>query len=999
MLEQVRNGSGSGFWRSLFPYLLAILLLLLLLAIVHAISVTETAWRTRQREGLLARDAAAQVQGFRHSHTFAAQVQDMSRTLRARLARHLRRSLDRTGVADLRFQRDRFVHLVRQSVPERFRPPGSVLYLFSFDATGRPVCESGPGLTTRKGRFMAGLFGQISRLESLGKSERESAEKACQSVFGGGCPLLVLAEVGKGRPVSCRFEERGGFVLWDTLAVRGRVVGGYFLILPGHVIRTARPLLAALDRMAAQSRLRGVPFLVGMDGIGQPIRVFLPTGVPSRGVRQKIRQWVMPGRRERDIPLATLTRWGDWYLFRDVLKVGSGYEFWVAYPAPSSGRTGSRHRAFLPLAFLTGGLAALILAHLLVFGAPPFISLRLWLPLAIILMGGVPLVVLYDVGIMQIQISRMRETRSLLDGAVSRLEEIDAGHTAIFAQFTAAARRMITDPGWRQMVLGETPALLRRAGERGLEMLAQAGLRARALSILPPVGEAVILSDPKVRLRSVGAMREGFMRSIRDACLSSLGLALPGETGDPVLAAIGRWMSTLGIFMESRDKREEVLFGMIHQGSLAAAVGPPELHFHDILYERGRIHSFVSLIVGADPVLEGRMRHLADHFNASVGPFHWLGVLRRERGELIPVAPHPREKFWRTGFGRTLRRFLVRAAHRESLQVGRIGSHLYVADVCKSTPNLLLGVHVPLQEVEDRAAESLFRLRCLTVLLALFIGLTGTALARFFLVPLEQVQHGLALVGAGDLAIRVRLARDDELGRLTASFDEMIDGLRKRQDLGQFVSGTLEERVSTSAPAGLAEPLTRTGAILVSDVRGFTTMSERHPPEEVVAMLNQHLEEMVEEIRRQGGMIEKFIGDAIVAAFYDAPGGERGLVGALRAATGMRRRHDALQASRRETGWFTYEMGIGIAEGTILSGTVFSAGRLEHVVLGRVRAAAEAMESLSKRGNRTRVVLSPEAARLAQEALPGIDLHPIGFDEGWELGTLRVLAGSPEVSA
>ncbi|NLI77594.1 MAG: adenylate/guanylate cyclase domain-containing protein [Candidatus Riflebacteria bacterium] len=238
------------------------------------------------------------------------------------------------------------------------------------------------------------------------------------------------------------------------------------------------------------------------------------------------------------------------------------------------------------------------------------------------------------------------------------------------------------------------------------------------------------------------------------------------------------------------------------------------------------------------------------------------------------------------------------------------------------------------------------------------------------------MQSVLAGVAAGNLETELRSARADELGELAGQLDEMIRGLRRRRDLARFVSGTLDARVRQEAAGDGLGPRVDAGVVLVSDLRGFTSMSETHPPEEIVALLNSHIEAMTGPIHAEGGRIEQFIGDAIVALFT-GPGPREGRPGgdgsgrmtggeaagasaraAVRAACAMRRAHLALQETRRGQGRFPYEMGVGIDGGPLLMGVIAGEGRAEFSVIGPARDGAEELETRSREGRHSRILVA-----------------------------------------
>ncbi|MBL8923955.1 MAG: adenylate/guanylate cyclase domain-containing protein [Myxococcaceae bacterium] len=163
---------------------------------------------------------------------------------------------------------------------------------------------------------------------------------------------------------------------------------------------------------------------------------------------------------------------------------------------------------------------------------------------------------------------------------------------------------------------------------------------------------------------------------------------------------------------------------------------------------------------------------------------------------------------------------------------------------------------------------------------------------------------------------------------------------------GQYVSEEARERI-VSATAGLVGERVH-AAVLFSDLRGFTTFSEQHPPEEVVARLNEYFETMVAAIHGEGGVVDKFIGDAVMATFgavhpLDAP--EQA---AVRAALGMRAGLAALNTSWAAKGQATLDNGVGLHAGDVVVGPIGSEARKDFTVIGDTVNTASRLESQCK---------------------------------------------------
>jgi len=253
----------------------------------------------------------------------------------------------------------------------------------------------------------------------------------------------------------------------------------------------------------------------------------------------------------------------------------------------------------------------------------------------------------------------------------------------------------------------------------------------------------------------------------------------------------------------------------------------------------------------------------------------------------------------------------------------------------------------------------------------------------FLLRPVIEMSHTVEGIAAGDYGRRLPVLTDDEIGSLCLSFNRMAHGLEEKEFLRRFISDLTMQAVA-GRHRQMATRLTAT--VMFTDIRGFTTISETEPPEKIVAMLNDYLTRMETVIESNGGTIDKFIGDAIMAVFLPthgmAPSNER----AVRAAFGMRRELDAFNKARRAAGEFTIANGSGIATGEILMGVLGrSDGRQDFTVTGPTVNKAAAMEKRSKETRRMPIVACPAtiagfSATLELDQLAEIPGKPDGFE-------------------
>jgi class 3 adenylate cyclase len=216
--------------------------------------------------------------------------------------------------------------------------------------------------------------------------------------------------------------------------------------------------------------------------------------------------------------------------------------------------------------------------------------------------------------------------------------------------------------------------------------------------------------------------------------------------------------------------------------------------------------------------------------------------------------------------------------------------------------------------------------------------------------PLIELSGMAKRVEGGDLEAKVKPRSTDEVGVLAGTFNTMTAGLRERERerdiFGRVVSPEVREKLLRGTLQLGGETLWI--AVLFSDIRSFSTISEQMAPEEVVMFLNEYLTEMTDAIREWGGYINNFIGDAVVAVFgapIDQPDKEWR---AVAAALAMRERLVELNKRRADRGEPPIGNGVGISTGEAVAGQIGSLERLMYTVIGDTVNVAARLESLTK---------------------------------------------------
>ncbi|MDA1129752.1 MAG: adenylate/guanylate cyclase domain-containing protein [Chloroflexi bacterium] len=152
--------------------------------------------------------------------------------------------------------------------------------------------------------------------------------------------------------------------------------------------------------------------------------------------------------------------------------------------------------------------------------------------------------------------------------------------------------------------------------------------------------------------------------------------------------------------------------------------------------------------------------------------------------------------------------------------------------------------------------------------------------------------------------------------------------------------------------------------ILFADIRGFTAVSEKLEPELVVGILNEYLSVMTEIIFNNGGTIDKFEGDAILAVFGAPQRHEDDPQRAVRTALEMRDHLKGLQSSWREITQANLEIGIGINSGAVMVGNIGSGRRMDYTVIGDAVNLAARLQDLTKEHNAPILISGEVASKL-----------------------------------
>jgi len=255
---------------------------------------------------------------------------------------------------------------------------------------------------------------------------------------------------------------------------------------------------------------------------------------------------------------------------------------------------------------------------------------------------------------------------------------------------------------------------------------------------------------------------------------------------------------------------------------------------------------------------------------------------------------------------------------------------------------------------EDRAFAMVYRIQ------RIIMWLTGIVLSAAFLInlffsrtltrPIRSLTRASRDIGNGNYDLEISSSSKDELGVLTGSFMNMARGLKERERIksafGKFVNRQVANLVSSGEVKLGGER--KDVAVFFSDIRSFTRMAEAMSPEDVVGFLNSYMTRMVGCVNRTRGVVDKFIGDAIMAVWGAPVSTGDDAFNAVNAALLMREQLIEFNKSRGTVKRPSVSIGCGIHYGPALAGQIGSEDRMEYTVIGDTVNIASRIEALNK---------------------------------------------------
>ncbi len=235
----------------------------------------------------------------------------------------------------------------------------------------------------------------------------------------------------------------------------------------------------------------------------------------------------------------------------------------------------------------------------------------------------------------------------------------------------------------------------------------------------------------------------------------------------------------------------------------------------------------------------------------------------------------------------------------------------------------------------------------------------------------KQISLAARNIAQGNYGDALTPRSHDEIGQLTNSFNAMVQGLKERDFIsntfGRYVDQEIAKELMRRPEAARLGGDKREVAILFSDIRGFTPLSESLSPDAIISILNHYFSHMIDVIRKHQGIIVDFFGDGVLAFFDPLDGPVTTTIHrAIRCAMEMQTEMGRFRAEMRKEGLPVLEMGIGLNAGQVVVGNIGSEARAKYGIVGAPVNLTQRIQEVAKGGE---VVISDAVYSHARQYL------------------------------
>lgn len=262
-----------------------------------------------------------------------------------------------------------------------------------------------------------------------------------------------------------------------------------------------------------------------------------------------------------------------------------------------------------------------------------------------------------------------------------------------------------------------------------------------------------------------------------------------------------------------------------------------------------------------------------------------------------------------------------------------------------------LHIGISLDALQKKIRKTL--LLVVTMTLLIIIACVGVSfyMSTRFSKPIFNLVEGAGKIKNGNFNHVIAVSSNDEIGDLTVAFNDMTEGLRKKEVMqdafGKYVASEVVDMILQNPDESWLKGKIIDATVMFSDIRGFTSFSEKRAPAEVVNVLNEYFTMATEVIFKYGGHVDKFIGDEIMSVFGAIVHQEDHPAKAVMAAVALQNELKEMNRNKQKSEDAAIRIGIGISAGELITGNIGSNKRMEYTVIGDVVNLASRLTGLA----------------------------------------------------
>ncbi len=845
---------------------------------------------------------------------------------------------------------------IRKRYPKDFLPES--IYAIRVDKTNNRIKQfSGEFYAKSKRTVFKRILAELASEQELTSAQRGRIDRFIKGALGEDINLALLKEFRRGQICHVQFDGVRKNLIWNLIEDEGQKIVFFCFFVPDKIsevesVKIAQKILASkIDTVFSA--------FVPVEEAGAEAKIIFDDRLSARQkslVYELLRssdQTLLS--RSELLPIGTSDEIRNQYIIREFVDVDFPYELWLFRDAYQAEKTISSVVIYALRIFFFA-LWTLVFIKVLLTSRPLGISIENWLKLIFMIIGIVPLLVLYIAGSLYIESSAFRQEQQTVRDTIRLFEEADLSGEGVLSEYRDLCRTIEQQPFWKKAMLQWDPAQWKSAMKKLKEIFDQHDLSLSSCVIFPP---PVSELEPLLMHyhRSLESRDTGLVELLQDMVFQTYYAIDPGLTNNqtydfPFVGGIES-QEILRIFMGNRGDSDIMVMGEERQFFYQNYILQDGIPRNWYLFRKNL----------TDPFEKYLLKKVQDWNKASEEVLFSLARITQNSTKIVNPDKSLNSKDYN---------LIVRHASDLIELSGQTNARLFshnkqnmvLVYPCQKSGDFILTAVIRFRGLKQMLFYKELLMGIILILLSIPVFLTSRFITDYIVQPLKKVESGLKKVALEDFSSRISLKRQDELGKLSDAFDEMVLGIIERKSLGKFVAAGLDERVARFSSQSTPRLEKNFAAVLCSDIRSFTTLSEKHEIREIVQMLNAHLTKISEKIIANNGFVEQFVGDAVLAVFFGDTEREA-VTNSVKAALEINRAHKVLVKERVSQNKFSYQIGVGIDAGLLVSGEVQFDDKSEYVMLGQPRIKAEALEAMSKCGVSSRIICSQKVRDIA----------------------------------